>query len=70
VNIAVDDLQIGHPPEIEECRPWKAPVLAPYTEERHPMIDFRSLPKASACFGTSPILQTLEQSNLVTGSSP
>ena len=70
MNIAVDDLQIRHTPEIEECRPWKISVFAPHAEERYPMINLGALPKPKTSFGTSSILQTLEQLNLVAGSGP
>ena len=70
MNVAVDDLQISHPPKIEERRPRKATVLAPHAEEWHAMIDFRGLSQSGAGFGTASILQTLEQLNLVAGSRP
>src|SRR6476646_8454785 len=57
VNIAIDYLEVWQARIGKQLRPWRSPVFAPDSKQRHAVINFGALPQPSAALATATRLQ-------------
>ncbi len=67
---SVDDLQVGHAPEVEQLGPRALAMVAPDRKQRHPVVDLGVLAEALAGQAAAALLQALEPVEMVARRGP
>ena len=68
--VAVDHLQVGPAPEVEELGPRQIALLAPDLEQGRAVVHFGGLPQPRTAGGTAPVLQFPQEPGVVAGCIP
>ena len=70
MSIAIGDLEVWQAPKIEQLRPRRLAILAPYTKQWDPVIHLSVLPQPPTRLTAAPRLQAPQESGLAARRNP